>query len=397
MARIIKPKPFNPGTRKPLEPEQILSNIDFHVHKFTSKPKPKDSKRIIVFSMFGEFGCETLGVLYCLPMLLKKFEGYYTIVMGWHGRTYLYKHLVDEYWELNEDLQWLREYSRAFHNDSKNLKRLEKDVAKQVGQLFSSGHFAQLAVGNRCTRCNRQWGDPKAPVVAKCPYCEAPKEQVQTALLSDIKFWKPHAVRLPKPSEDHILKAWEYLKPNSVGVFARGRTCYGRNLQPEFYKKLIFELQNMGYNPIWLGEKSTTQPCPVASVFDFSRTPEARDLELTCAIINNLKFTVQFWTASTRLAGMLGVPYLLFESPDQIWGNGQEGLRRALCDFGPSKLAACHFQSVYNDNDAGIEVVKRCVKEMEQSNFEDVLGVLESPEVVAQMRTNNQVRLGYGS
>jgi hypothetical protein len=42
---------------------------------------------------------------------------------------------------------------------------------------------------------------------------------------------------------------------------------------------------------------------------DFSRLPEARDLELTLAIISQLQFTVQFWTASTRLAAMVGTPF----------------------------------------------------------------------------------------
>jgi hypothetical protein len=41
--------------------------------------------------------------------------------------------------------------------------------------------------------------------------------------------------------------------------------------------------------------------------------------------MTNLQFTIQFWTASTRLASMMGVPWILFESPDQIAGNGQEG------------------------------------------------------------------------
>ena len=61
--------------------------------------------------------------------------------------------------------------------------------------------------------------------------------------------------------------------------------------------------------------------------------PNARDLEQTLAIVCGCEFPVQFWTASTRLAGVMGVPYLLFESPDQIWGQGQEGYRRNLCDL----------------------------------------------------------------
>lgn len=395
MNRIIVPTPCNPGTRLPLPPEPVLNEIGFNTHKFNNRPRPRNPKRIVMFSMFGEFGCESLAILYCLPRFLKQVNGYYTIAMGWHGRQYFYKHLVDEYWELKEEHQWLREWARAFHNDSKNLKRLEKSLTKEYAQVIGAQHFGQMSVGNRCLRCNQVWGGPgEMKQITQCPKCGATREHLEVGLLADPAAWKSQAVRVPKPCEKKIVQAWQYLKPNSVGVFARGRQCYGRNLQPEFYVKLIGLLEELGYNPIWLGEKASTLPCPVDHVFDFSRTPEARDVELTLAIISELKFTVQFWTASTRLASMMGVPYLLFESPDQIWGNGQEGLRRALCDFGPSKLAACHFLNVYRDNDAGIEVVKRCIKEMEQNNYEDVLGVLESPEVVAAMRQGNQIQIG---
>lgn len=393
MKRILDPRPCNPGTRKPLPPEKILDKISFNIHKFSNRPRPKNPKRIVMFSMFGEFGCETLGVLYCIPRCLQQFNGYYTIAMGWYGRQYLYKHLVDEYWELKEDYQWLREYARAFHSDSKNIRQVEK-IAKTnyCGQLVDSQYFGMISVGNRCTRCNTVW--PELSQKDKCPKCEAPVSAIEVGLLGDVPRWKPTVTPIPKPSEQKLMQAWQYLKPNSVGIFARGRECYGRNLQPEFYVKLIKLLEDMGYSPIWLGEKATTLPCPVEHVFDFSRQAESRDLELTLAIISQLKFTVQMWTASTRLAGMLGVPYLLFESPDQIWGIGQEGARRNLCDLGPSKLAACHYKNVYQDNDAGIAVVKRCIEEMEKGNYEDVMGVLESPEVVTAMRQGNQARIG---
>lgn len=386
MKRILDRK-YNPGTGKQIIKEETLTDLSFHVHKFSPRPRPKNPKRIVVFSMFGEFGCESLGVLYCVPRMLKQLSGYYTIVMGWHGRQYLYQHLVDEYWEIKEEFQYLREYSRAFHNDSHNLKRLEKTVAsKFCAQLIDAKFMGQLSVGNKCLICNHVWGEVKIPVT-QCPKCNTPKENIEIALLGDITYWKSQATPVPKPSESKMVQAWQYLKPNSVGVFARGRECYGRNLQPEFYIKLIALLEELGYNPIWMGEKATTLPCPVDHIFDFSRHPEARDLELTLAIVSGLKFTVQFWTASTRLAGMIGIPYILFESPDQIWGMGQEGQRRRLCDFGPSKLAVCHFVNVYRDNNAGIEVVRRCIKEIEQNNYEDILGVLESPEVVAAMKS----------
>lgn len=392
MKRIIEPKPMNPGTRKALPAEEKLGDITFNVYKFNNRPRPDNMNRKVIFSMFGEFGCETMGVLYCIPRFIQKLSGYYTIAVGWYGREYLYKHLVDEYWEIKEEFQWLREYARAFHNDSKNLKRLEKEfTTNHTTHLVNAQHFGQMSVGNQCTKCHHVWGDLRQS--KECPNCKSGKELLEPGLLADVSTWKTKVTRVPKPSEKKIIQAWQYLKPNSVGIFARGRKCYGRNLQPEFYVKLIKLLEDMGYNPIWMGEKTSTLQCPVPHIFDYSRTEDARDLELTLAIVSELKLTVQFWTASTRLAGMMGVPYLLFESPDQIWGMGQEGYRRNLCDFGPSKLAACHFRNVYEDNDAGLACVKKCIQDMEQENYEDVLGVLESPEVVAAMKNGNDNRI----
>jgi hypothetical protein len=184
------------------------------------------------------------------------------------------------------------------------------------------------------------------------------------------------------------------MKPKTVGVVARGRKTYGRNLQPEFYVKLIKVLEQMGYNPIWLGEKQSTQPCPVDHIVDFSRMPDSGDLEKTLAIVCGCEFTIQFWTASTRLAGMMGVPYLLFESPDQIFGNGQEGYRRNLCDFGPAKLCISHYLNVYNNHAAAMKLVKKCVKDIERGDFNDVVGLVEREEVVTQIREANLERIG---
>jgi len=180
---------------------------------------------------------------------------------------------------------------------------------------------------------------------------------------------------------------------NNVAIFARARKCYGRNLQPDFYERLIFLLRSKGYNPIWMGEKVSTLPCPVSDVVDFSRMEESKDLESTFAIIKQCKFTVQFWTASSRLAGLMGVPYLLFESPDQIWGGGQEGIRRNLCDFGPRKLSINHYLNVYQDNTKGLDVVKKNIEEMESNNWEDHIGLVED-QVVREMKQKNKNRIG---
>lgn len=390
--RIIKAKPKNPGDGRNLEKEE-LQDVKFNVHKFTNRPKPSDPRRVVIISCFAEFGCETIGVLYCIPRLLREHPGAYKIAMGWYGRSYFYRHLVDEFWEIKEEHQWLREYCRAFHHDSKNLKALEAGVTK-FGTVFPTTHLGRYAIANRCNRCQAHWGgaQTKDLHLKSCPKCGS--EDAYMSLFSDVKKAKHEAVRLPPPSREKLEEADALLGPNPVGVFARGRKCYGRNLQPEFYAELVYLLRNMGYSPIWLGEKVTTQPCPVSDVVDLSRSEKARDLELTMAIISRCRFTVQYWTASTRLAGMLGIPYLLFESPDQIWGNGQEGYRRNLADFGPSKLAVCHFRNVYEDNDRGIVVTKQCIQEMERGNYEDVFGMLDTRGVAQMMKQNNRNRIG---
>jgi ADP-heptose:LPS heptosyltransferase len=181
-------------------------------------------------------------------------------------------------------------------------------------------------------------------------------------------------------------RARKYLKENSVGIFARSRKAYGRNLPSEFYINLIKNLEKKGYNPIWLGEKQSVLPCPVDHIVDFSRMPESRDLELTLAIISNLKFTVQFWTASTRLASIIGIPWILFETPDQIAGNGQEGKRIALTtDSNKKKLILAHYFNVLENQDRALKVLDEAIDEMCQNNWDDVLGLIEDEGIVNDM------------
>ena len=371
------------------EKERIIKDVSFKKYKFNNRIKPENKKDIKIFSCFSEFGCETLGVLYCMPHILKNTPGKYTIAVGWYGREYLYRHLVDEFWEISKENQWLREYCKAFHHDSKNLKNVE-NMLLESGSVITARSMGQLSVGNRCYECGSFWGDTNK--VEECKECKS--KNILGSILGNVDTWKPQMKKLPSPSIVKLQEAAEYLGKNPVGIFARGRKCYGRNLQPEFYVKLIALLRDMGYSPIWLGEEASTQPCPVKDVVDFSRKKESQDLELTLAIIKQCRFTVQYWTASTRLAGMMGVPYLLFESPDQIWGRGQEGMRRNLCDVGESKLSVNHFLSVYQNNDEGIKITKRCIQEMEAGDYKEVYGLLETDNIAKLMKNENSERIG---
>ncbi|MHA1948699.1 MAG: hypothetical protein ACW99G_03035 [Candidatus Thorarchaeota archaeon] len=390
MKRIIQPQVLNPGDGKTAKKEENIEDIKFNIFKLNNRPRP-NKKRILIISALSEFGCELVGSMHCMPRVFQEHAGWYKIVMGWHGREYLYRHLADEFWEIKEEHQWLREYCRAFHHESKNLEKLEK-AAGDHGKLLTGEQMGRVAVGVKCNACKKFWGSLSK--LEECPYCKSPQDKIVQSIFGDIPESRKTARRIPEPSQEKMAEAMSYIDNNSVGIFARGRKCYGRNLQPEFYVKLISLLEDMGYTPIWLGEKTSTQPCPVDHITDFSRMPESRDLELTLAIVKQLKFTVQYWTASTRLAGIMGTPYILFESPDQIWGNGQEGYRRNLCDFGPSKLAICHYLNVKNNNAAGIALTKKCITEIESDNFEDVFGMLDSKLAAEKLKNQNNSRIG---
>lgn len=393
MRPLLKTQPRNPGDKSPLEREERSEEVRFKVHKFSARPRPSDKSRINIICCFSEFGCETVGVLYCIPRIIKDRPSDYRIAVGWTGREYLYRHLVDEFWEVLPEHMWLREYARAFHHESKNLSRAE-EALKEYGRVVSSSYMGRIAISAKCFDCrlfyNTVYPDGRYEGNS-CPRCGG--QNVLPPIFGNVAYWKQRAVRLPSPSPEKVNDVGMHLSGRPVGVFARARKCYGRNLQPEFYVGLVSLLRSRGYEPIWLGEKESTMACPVPDVVDFSRMEQSRDLESTLAIITRCEFTVQFWTASSRLAGLMGVPYLLFESPDQIWGAGQEGIRRNLCDFGPRKLSINHYLNVYGDNAAGLKVVDECVSQMESGNWNDHMGLVEK-SVAESMRESNSLRIG---
>jgi hypothetical protein len=377
--------------------EEKIENIKFKIHKLSNRPNPNNKNSTIIFCCFSEFGCETVGIMYTVPQIIIRNPNKYKIVIGWHGRKYLYQHLVDEFWEIDEEFMGLREFARAFHHDSDNLSIVEKNMG-QFGHVIKSSDLGNFSISARCKDCDNFWhtvhqsGDLFSHDF--CPKCKS-KNTIPPIIGSEINYWKKRAFKVPVPSQEKLIKAQKFIKKPTVGVFARGRKCYGRNLQPEFYIKLIKLLRDLNYDPIWLGEKVSTQKCPVDDVVDFSRMEDSKDLELTFSIIKNCDFTIQFWTASTRLSGMMGVPYILFESPDQIWGKrGQEGIRRNLCDLGKRKLSVNHFLNIYHNNDEGIDIVRRCIEEIKMNNFSDMIGMVENKDLVLQTKKNNDKRIG---
>lgn len=325
--------------------------------------------------------------MYCIPEIIQKNPGAYVICVGWYGREYLYRHLCDEYWEIQEEFQWLRESAAAFVQTSKNIHRLEESL-NDYGKVFKGESMGYLCLGNTCRDCKNFFDDEDENCV--CSKCKS--SNIERSLLADIPYHKKFAIKIPRPSMSMLKKAEAYLKPNSVGIFARGRVAYGRNLGPEFYVKLIKNLEDKGYNPIWLGEKQSVLPCPVDHIIDFSRLPEARNLELTLAIVSQLKFTVQFWTASTRLASMMDVPWILVESPDQIAGNGQEGKRIALTtDFNKKKILVCHYHSFKENEEKALNLVNQAIDEVNQDNWDDIIGLVDQPEFIKMLLSKQEM------
>ena len=147
--------------------------------------------------------------------------------MGWYGREFLYRHLVDEYWELKEEFQHLREYCRAFHHSSKNLKRIEKQ-ATDHGRVLGAGDIGNVMVYPRVMSCPLEF---KSGV--KCPGRVSQFEDCQRCLKCGTKF--PHeglmydaiasnkrATWLPAPVMEKMETARGLLPPNAVGVTAGG-------------------------------------------------------------------------------------------------------------------------------------------------------------------------------
>jgi predicted RNA-binding Zn-ribbon protein involved in translation (DUF1610 family) len=353
--------------------EVLHDSVSFKIHKFNCRPKPKRNDRILIISCFSEFGCETVGVTHCIPKLLKRFPGLYIIAMGWYGRTYLYQHLVDEYWEIDEKYMHLRDRTFAFHHRSSNLKNIEECAAKH-GTVIPSSLLGKYSVGNTCKSCGAFWNEWRHATI-NCPQCTS--TNVVNSLFGGAESYSKTASPIPKPSQEKLNWASTIVTKPSVGIFARGRKTYGRNLTPEFYISLIQMVQKLGYNPIWLGEKQSTQPCPVDGIFDFSRCEESRDLEKTLAIICNCSFTIQYWTASSRLAGLMGVPFLLFESPEQIYCSGhlpgQEGRRLELTTFGKKKVCIAHYLDSVKEEKKLLFYTREAILQMQDGNFSDMI------------------------
>ena len=387
--KFIQPQCRSFGDKKNIEPEILTDEITFNIFKFSQKPKPKITSDIIVICCFSEFGCEPIGPMYLIPQIIEENPDKYIIVVGWYGRDYFYKHLVDEFWEIKPEYMWLRNYARAFHNDSKNIKSLEKRLSS-IGTIINSKDLGKRMGRGKCNNCKIIFSS--LTNISQCPKCSS-TDLVQP-IFSDIENARKRALKIPQPSQDKKDKIDLLLKPNSVGIFARGRLCYGRNLPIDFYSKLIIFLKDNGYNPIWLGEKNSILECPDSSILDFSKMDESRDLEYTLALVSKCVFTIQFWTASTRLSSIVGTPWILFESPSQIWTLGHEGIRLNLVSFSKGKLVFCNYLECLENIDKSFDLIRESIQEVSNGNFEEKFGLINDINFVKKSQELNHKRIG---
>lgn len=184
--------------------EKQLSHIEFIVHKYNTRVKPRDRRRILIISCFSEFGCETVGCMYCIPRILQRSPGFYVIIMGWYGRAFLYRHLADEFWELPERYMWLKDYVYAFHSLSRNLVQLEK-AANCAGQVLPSAALGSYVIGNYCRTCGKYWNEWRYQIEA-CPVCHS--TVIVNSIFSDVDGYKKSVVRLPRPSKQ-VMVWWK--------------------------------------------------------------------------------------------------------------------------------------------------------------------------------------------
>jgi hypothetical protein len=371
---------YTAGDYKLIKKENKLKFVNFKKIIFK---KTKENNKNLIVCCFSEFGCETIGIHYVLPIIKKNNPNKRIIVVGWVGRSFLYSHLADEFWEIDPSLMWLKDYSRAFHHESKNLKWIERHL-KNFGEVITSTELGNIALIGKCNNCDNSFGSDR--VYTNCKNCDS--SNLELSLFSDAENTRNNYKEISYPRLSKIKKASKIVKENTVALFVRGRNVYGRNLTPEQYYLIVSDLIKSGYNVLWLGEKYTT--------FDFKNDfgdkfynlcnhPDFNDIEFVLAALTHCKFSLQFWTASTRFSAMVNIPYILVESPDQIVGRGQEGTRIILTtrDESNKKIIFCnHLNVVENFWDFRGLLKSSIYNFIVNHNFSDVIGMVDNFETV---------------
>jgi len=359
---------------KPLVKEKTVSEIKFRKHIFNQK---NNCDNLFIFALV-EFGCELLIPHYLLPIICEKNKDKNIIVVGWTGREFLYKHLADEFWEINEEYMWIKDATRALHHNSKNIKKLEK-VLSNYGHVFESFKLGNSLMQAKCKDCQKNFGSKHKKCV--CPRCHS--SSIKPSFFANPKANRSYYKPLGELPESAIEWANRHAVENMIGIFARNRNAYGRNLPSSFYEKLVCNLRNLGYNPIWLGEKSSVHKCP-DGVPDFSSIEDAKKLENIIALLKKCRLTIQFWTASTRLSLEANCPFLLVESPDQLYGHGQEGVRLEMLNVQdtPNKIILCNFIKVLNNLEEFGNLVLDGIRQLNENDYSTIIGMVDDVDYV---------------
>lgn len=353
--------------------QKKIDNFSFKVHKFT---KRKKSDKVLFITNFCELGVETLACCYSIPQILQIFNGYYIILVGWVGREYFYKHLVDEFWEIDSENYWLKDFCQAFSTNSKNIDILEKNLQK-YGVVFRSSYLGNFLVSYVCKKCfNSNYN--KFSICEKCG-----SSLVSFPLFSSVEN-KKFLRNIPKPRDYFINKAKDYLPEKSVAIFARNRKTYGRNLSKEFYYKLNEIVISKGFTPVYMGENSCS--LKMDGCIDFSNTPLVNDLEFTLSVLSLVEYSIQLWTASTRLSSIVETPFILVESFDQIGLRGQEGIRIALLNkFNNKKIILSNYLDFLNNIELGLNSISKAIDEIQINNWGYVMDFVENKNMVESM------------
>ena len=381
----------------------LKGNLDFHLgtgHEFEKVHdliffnktvfRPNNKKKENVFlSTLVEFGCESLLPHFYLPYYASKNKDFHKIVIGWPGRSLFYEHYAYEFWSIDPKYSYLRAYTKAFSGMSKNIKAIEASL-KLFGHVVPSANLNKYFCEGVCKNCKKSFINVKK--IVECEHCGS--TEVINSILADTDYHKLRYrslyVNFGKYSD--LLK--DVCKSKNIAVFARNRVTYGRNLPADFYRNFCSKLENKGYNIFWLGEKVSALPCPSKSYFDFTKSEFADDIHACLALVSQCKGTFQAWTASTRFAQAVNIPYVLVESFDQIFGFGQEGKRIKLLtpDMKTKKIIFSNYKTVIKDLNYFADLCfEHFIDFIENKNYIDVVGAMESKEYYENLLKENDL------
>jgi len=336
----------------------LFNEVSFNKHIFNEE---KHFQKKLFYLSFGEFGCEALLPSFLIPRVNNNFPEYRKIVVGWSNREYFYRELCDEYWELDPKYMSLKDYSYAFESTAVEILSIYKRLTS-IGVVIDGTKIGKLCVRAKCKKCAFEFEIDRGDIY--CPKCYS--ENIEKSLFQGSSIYRKYAVPLPDIDKRYTDFANEYIPENTVALFARNRKTYKRNLSIEHYEKLINMITSLGYNIVLLGENVSSYNLKNNKIINFMDHELAGNLEAAFAIVNRCVFSLQFFTASSRISSMLGKPFILFESIDQIYGRGQEGIRLSLMtkNYNNKKIVLANFSDVFENIDESIELASKAIHEL---------------------------------